>query len=104
MSESVHRRAFDAFATRAQDRLGESLHSVTLFGSVARGEQRSDSDVDILAVVEKAEDKRVLHDLAFEVEVESGVVLSLLVRTPAEYAAMDGSQLDRELEQGVTVG
>lgn len=104
MSDSVHRRAFDAFATRAHDRLGESLHSVTLFGSVAHGGEGPDSDVDILAVVEKADDKRVLHDLAFEVEVEYGVVLSLLVRTPAEYAALDGSHLGRELEQGVTVG
>lgn len=104
MGESVHRRAFDAFASRARELLGESLYSITLFGSVARGEERPDSDVDALTVVEKAEDKRVLHDLAFDVEIEYGVALSLLVRTPAEYASLEGSQLGRELERGTTVG
>lgn len=104
MSESVHRRAFDAFASRAQDRLGESLRRVTLFGSVARGEGRSISDIDVLAVGESPEAKQPLHDLAFDIEIEYGVVVSLLVRTPAEYDAMEGTQLDRELERGVTVG
>ena len=49
-------RAFRAAAERytglLKDALGDNLVSVVLFGSVARGEARSDSDIDLLIVAE----------------------------------------------------
>lgn len=38
------------YAEVAQDVLGDNLISVVLFGSVARGEARSDSDIDLLVI------------------------------------------------------
>lgn len=63
---SRHREAFEEFVERAQDELGESLEKLVLYGSVARGEEREDSDVDIFAVAEAEKDKEKLRDLAFE--------------------------------------
>lgn len=103
MSESVQRRAFDAFAERARERLDGSLRRLVLYGSVARGEERPDSDVDVFAVVGRPSDKRVLHDVAFDVELEYEVAISLIVRTPDEYGSMEGSRFAEEVARGVAV-
>ncbi|MFB6099817.1 MAG: nucleotidyltransferase domain-containing protein, partial [Candidatus Nanohalobium sp.] len=52
MTESKHREAFRDFAERAEEELGGSLEKLVLYGSVARGEEDDESDVDVLVVVE----------------------------------------------------
>lgn len=75
---SRHREAFEEFAERAQEELGESLEKLVLYGSVARGEEREDSDVDVFAVVESKEDLERLRDLAYDIGVmEYGVSISV---------------------------
>jgi predicted nucleotidyltransferase len=88
--ESVHHRAAEAFARRVRDRYGDAVEAVILYGSVARDEQRGvDSDVDLLVVLEdgvdRAEYERRIRELAYDVELDRGVVLSLLVLTASEY-------------------
>ncbi|MFB6209757.1 MAG: hypothetical protein ABEJ56_06515 [Candidatus Nanohaloarchaea archaeon] len=41
---SVQREAFEEFAEKAEEELGDSLRKLLLFGSVARGDEREDSD------------------------------------------------------------
>ncbi|MEM2186292.1 MAG: nucleotidyltransferase domain-containing protein [Thermofilaceae archaeon] len=54
-----------------QRRLGSSLVSVVVFGSVARGEARRDSDIDLLIVVEGLPRSRFRRqDIFMEVEGE----------------------------------
>ena len=58
------------------------VESVTLYGSVARGEAGSQSDVDILVVVEKGEawrTRRSLYELIYPVIAVLGVDVSLTV-------------------------
>ena len=58
------------------------VESATLYGSVARGEAGSQSDVDILIVVDKGEPWRIrrsLYELIYPVIVVLGVDISLMV-------------------------
>lgn len=103
MTDSVQQQAFEAFVERVGERLGDSLRRLSLYGSVAKGEEGPESDVDVFAIVEEPADKRALHDVAFDVEVEYGVVVSIVVRTADEYDAMAGSRFDDEVSRGVTV-
>lgn len=102
-AESEHGRAFREFAARAHAQLGDSLRRLILYGSVARGEEHADSDIDVLAVIDTPEDKRTLHELAFEVEIEHGIILSVVLRTPEEYRAMKGSRFEEAVNRGVAV-
>jgi predicted nucleotidyltransferase len=64
----------------AWDLLG--IESVTLYGSVARREAGSQSDIDILVVVDKGEPwktRRSLYDLIYPVIAALGVDISLMV-------------------------
>ena len=90
MSESVsqpHQRAFEAFAERAYEALGESIHELLLFGSAARGEARGiGSDVDVFVVLD-GEGEGELRDIAYEVQLEYGVVVSLHVKSRDRFEA-----------------
>lgn len=90
LDTSAHRRAADTFARRVRDEYGDVVESVILFGSVARGNQRGvASDVDLLVVVDdeadRAEYERRIRDLAYDVELERSIVLSVIVVSAAEY-------------------
>ena len=49
-SNQALRHLAERYAATAQEVLGENLTSVVLFGSVARGEARPDSDIDLLVI------------------------------------------------------
>ncbi len=61
-------------------REGRNLVAAGVFGSVARGEDRRHSDVDILVVVRRKR-RRIHH------EVRDGIVLTVLQQTPDEAEA-----------------
>lgn len=87
---SPHQRAAEAFARRVRERYDDELVRVLLYGSVARGEQRGvDSDVDLLVVLgddaDREEVEADVRKLAYDVELERGVVLSLVVLSATEY-------------------
>ncbi|WP_049898343.1 nucleotidyltransferase domain-containing protein [Halococcus agarilyticus] len=76
-----HQRAFEAFAERAHDAFGNSIHELLLFGSAARGEAHGiDSDVDVFVVLDTTEHADELRDIAYEVQLEYGVVVSVHVK------------------------
>jgi predicted nucleotidyltransferase len=72
----------------------DGVESVTLYGSVARGEAGSQSDVDILVVVDKGEPwrvRRVLYELIYPVIAVLGVDISLMVVRREDWLDMLGS-------------
>jgi predicted nucleotidyltransferase len=68
--------------------------SVTLYGSVARGEAGSQSDVDILVVLNKGEPWRIrrrIYELVYPVIEVLGVDISLMVVRSEDWLEMLGN-------------
>ena len=52
------------------------IHSIVLFGSVARGEARPDSDIDFLIIInEDSATKRRIDDISYNISLEDDVVI-----------------------------
>lgn len=83
MAESTlpHRDAVDAFVDRVDEERLDAVQRLYLFGSVARGVHRSDSDIDIFAVLEDGADvsaiEERLRDIAYDVMLERGATFSI---------------------------
>ncbi|HEX9735455.1 MAG TPA: nucleotidyltransferase domain-containing protein [Thermoanaerobaculia bacterium] len=82
-SDSVVRQLADALV----ERLGARLEKLVLFGSRARGDHRSDSDYDCLAVVAEVtpEIEKVIDGLGGELLVERGAVVSIFPVTKERF-------------------
>lgn len=80
-----------AFAVQLRKMLGNRLSKVILYGSYARGDYRTDSDVDIMVLVKMSEEeiKKIendIYDLAFEIEMETGIDISPVIKSEEHYA------------------
>lgn len=84
----AHEDAFEAFAERALDHHGDEIRDVILFGSAASGVTRGiDSDVDVLVVADTADLETSLREIAYDVQLEYGVVVSLHLLTAERFEA-----------------
>jgi predicted nucleotidyltransferase len=87
---SPHERAAEEFAHRIGEQKADAVSTVLLYGSVARGEERgTDSDVDILVVLrdtaDRAAEEDEIRDIAYDIELERSLVLSLIVKSESEF-------------------
>jgi uncharacterized protein len=82
----IRKRAWGRFAERVRDILGPKLLELRLFGSEARADARSDSDIDVLVVVQPDSERsrltRQVIDIAFDINLEHYVYISPRVVTP----------------------
>jgi predicted nucleotidyltransferase len=78
---ATYQAAVDEFVRRALSRYGAQIASTILFGSVARGEAKADSDIDLLVIWQgdESEGWRALTGLAFEVLLEEEAYISVKV-------------------------
>jgi predicted nucleotidyltransferase len=99
-------QALDEFVKRASEAYGDRIHGITLFGSVARGTARPDSDIDLLVVVDK-EDFRLRRELigmAFDMQLETGEDISVKVLSQKDFEARKGfSFLRNVISEGVKI-
>jgi predicted nucleotidyltransferase len=79
------KRAFEEFARAAQEALGERIHEIILYGSVARGDATEQSDVDILIVLDSKDETGELFQLAFDVGLEYDVVITPHMQTKSYF-------------------
>jgi len=84
-SASNRRLAVAEFVRRLRQALSGNMLDVRLFGSEARGEATSESDIDVLVVVQPDTDRvpfedRII-DIAFDVNLAFGVYISPRVVT-----------------------
>lgn len=69
-----YRKAVDEFVRRAKEQYGDRVEKIILFGSVARGEAREGSDIDLLVIGNVSVDELV--DLSFPVLLKYGEFIS----------------------------
>ncbi len=68
-ARSRHKRTANIFVDILKEKLGHDLVSVVLFGSVAKGENRADSDIDLLVVARNLPKSQLARaDIAIEAE------------------------------------
>ncbi len=90
--EFPRQKALDECVKRASKAYGDRIHGITLFGSVARGTARPDSDIELLIVIDK-EDFRLRRDLigmAFDMLLETKEDISVKVLTQKDFEACKG--------------
>jgi len=77
------------FAAKARAACGDAIEEILLFGSVARGDDRPDSDIDILVITSREDFhlREYLTGLAFDLLMLSGERLSVKVISRADLAA-----------------
>jgi predicted nucleotidyltransferase len=75
------------FKAQVDKILGNRLDRIILFGSRSRGDAEPDSDFDLLVTVRglQERDKKKLFDVAADLSLEYGTVLTLLVLSPEEF-------------------
>jgi len=106
-SEAGHAVAAEV-ARRAAERRGDRLDTIVLFGSVARGTDGPESDVDVLVIASGFDGslRDALDAIAFEVTLAAGRAPSLVLypRDAWERARRSGSELVAAVErEGVTL-
>lgn len=107
-STAPHERAAEAFARQVRAQFDDQVETVVLFGSVARGDQRgAASDVDLLVVhrngVDAAELEERIREVAYDLELEHAVVLSLIVLSAAEYDRRSDRPFYRQVRRDAQV-
>lgn len=78
---SPYKDALEKFVLRSLQTYPDELVRIILFGSLARGEARKDSDMDIM-VITRVEDiglRRKLIGMGFDIQMDTGVDLSIKV-------------------------
>ena len=81
---------FYIFLGKGKSLLGEKLTKVIVYGSYARGDYRDNSDVDIMILVKMTDEeirtvKNDIYDLAFEVEMNTGIEISPVIKNEEQY-------------------
>ncbi len=78
------------YIRRVSTGLADAVVSITLYGSQARGDAETESDIDLFIVVRhNSQDVRAaLADIAWQVQFEHGVLISDIVRTLSQLRLM----------------
>jgi len=86
---------------------GERLAGLYLYGSHARGKARADSDIDLLAVLSgrmtSCEEMDKLVDATYDLELESGELISVYPVASERYEMADSPLLRTIRREGISV-
>ncbi len=97
------RAAIQKLLERLRVQYGERIRSTILFGSVARGDFRSDSDIDMLIIADKIDTdfKWKVWAIGADVSLEFDVIFNLRVypRTRWEHLGVQRKPLWRNIER-----
>ena len=82
-----YNKIINLFKNRVYSDYKDNVQNLIIFGSVARGEAKKNSDIDILAIWkgDKLEGWHSLELIAFNILLETRVYISLKIITSSEY-------------------
>ena len=79
VTETKYRHVVEALTEKLLAELREQIHSIVLFGSVARGKATDDSDIDVLIIFHsRLETKRRINEISSHIDLENEVFTQLL--------------------------
>jgi predicted nucleotidyltransferase len=89
LTEKLRQKAIEEFVKRSSQEYGDRIRSITLYGSVARGNAVEDSDIDLLVVIDEEDFRlrRKLIGLSFDILLETGGDLSVKVISDRDFQA-----------------
>lgn len=64
--------------------LGAKLFSIILYGSVARGDFGTESDIDLLLLLDDKTMAEKAYEIGYEVDIQYNTVTSILIYSPEE--------------------
>lgn len=78
------------FASKVKCLLGSSLSKVIVYGSYARGDYRSNSDIDVMILVTISDEEikktaSAIYDLAYDIELEKGLHISVVIKNEEHF-------------------
>ena len=94
-----YRKIAEEFARHVKSKYGDRIDRIILFGSVARGDYREDSDIDLL-VVARGDRLALQDDLSHDMTqflLRDGVAVVPLVLSTAEAARLPATGFGREV-------
>jgi predicted nucleotidyltransferase len=89
------RAAIAELRRQLEGRFGSRFRRATLFGSYARGEEGSESDVDVLVIVDDLvhRERAFIFETGAEIWMDTGARLAPLALSTAEYADLERREL-----------
>lgn len=100
------KRLVDRVKTFLDERYGEGIKRVILYGSYARGEATEDSDVDVLAVVDSSLDPREvedsLDDFLYDIILNEGELVSVIAVTEERFESYRSPFMLNVQKEGIT--
>ena len=98
-----------SFVKELKDKHGAKIEMIILFGSVARGEDREDSDIDVLVITnyDSFKMQNLISDITIKFLLEYGIYISAKSLSVEEYDQMkkiNSSFYKNIIRDGVVVG
>ncbi len=83
--------ALESFKETLIKKYREKISLIELFGSKARGDFDKDSDIDLLVIIKKKNQKLIdyIYDTVIDVDINYSLDISLKIFSQAEYERLD---------------
>lgn len=92
----VEEEAIAKLKALLNQKLGDNLKSVLLYGSKARGDYNDDSDIDILVVADTVtpDVKDIIRDAVLDIQLEYSLPISVHIRSLDYFTAQQNNRLN----------
>lgn len=92
----VEEEAITKLKALLSQRLGNSLNSVLLYGSKARGDYGNDSDIDILVVADTVtpDVKDIIRDTVLDIQLEYSLPIAVHIRSLDYFTTQKNNRLN----------